>query len=54
MKLVEDVVAEMKVDAEVMVEDLDTMVDRGVMIAPCTMFIDGEAVSTRQGADRTR
>ncbi len=45
MKLVESVVEEMKVDAEVVkVEDLDTMVDRGVMVTP-TMFIDGEAVS---------
>lgn len=45
LKLVESVVGEMKVEAEVIkVEDLDTMVERGVMITP-TMFIDGEAVS---------
>jgi len=44
-KLVEGVVKELKLDAEVIkVEDLDTMIDRGVMVTP-TMFIDGEAVS---------
>jgi len=43
--LVDKVVEEMKVEAEVVkVEDLDTMIERGVMVTPA-MFINGEAVS---------
>ncbi len=44
-KLVGDTIKEMGVDAEVLkVEDIQAMMDRGVMITPA-LFINGEAVS---------